>query len=127
MSIYTTLHISRNKALDAYQEATQKLPTNEELEEWLEAFCLKENFYNCVITNENNEDDYRLDGLTYSKFKELEQEEYTEPFTYSSLKRKIDWDDLHTLIGVDYYCQSDRIEDSEIFDIKQSDIEKYNL
>lgn len=58
-----------------------------------------------------------------------EEEEETIPLTYGLLSRKIYWYDLHTLIGVGYYALNDgfEIKDTEVFDIKISDAEKYGL
>lgn len=58
-----------------------------------------------------------------------DEEEETIPITYGILKRKIDWSDLHTLIGVGYYALKEgyEIKDTEVFEIKVSDAEKYGL
>lgn len=57
------------------------------------------------------------------------EEEKTIPLTYGLLNRKIDWEDLHTLIGVGYYSirEGYEIKDTEVFNIKVSDAERYGL
>ena len=46
-----------------------------------------------------------------------------------NLKRKICWDELHEIIGVDYYAMREGfvIEESEVFQIPVIVAEAYNL
>jgi len=79
-------------------------------------------------TTNNVEAHFIIDNFIQNGF-EKPEEEKTIPITYGLLNRKIDWEDLHTLIGVGYYALNEgfEIKDTEVFDIKVSDAEKYGL
>lgn len=50
-------------------------------------------------------------------------------FTYSFLRRKIDWEEFCKLTGVDYYATRNgfEIKDSDIFYITESKAKQFNL
>jgi hypothetical protein len=50
-------------------------------------------------------------------------------FSYAFLKRKLDWDEICRLTGVDYYAlnRGFEIKDNEIFEIEESIAKSYNL
>lgn len=50
-------------------------------------------------------------------------------FTYSFLRRKLDWEQFCDLTGIDYYAKRNgyEIEDSEIFYITESKAKQFNL
>jgi len=70
-----------------------------------------------------------LDEDEYIGSLEIEQEEETVSFTYSFLRRKLEWSDICELTGVDYYAINNgfEIKDSEVFEIKESKAKEYNL
>ena len=70
--------------------------------------------------------DFRLECV---RLIEIEEEKRKIPFTYAYLKRKICWEDLHKLIGVGFYALKEgfEIQDSEVFQIKESDAKTYDL
>ena len=57
------------------------------------------------------------------------QKEETVSFTYSFLRRKLDWEEFCNLTGIDYYAIKNgyRIEDNEIFKLTESQAKKFNL
>lgn len=71
-----------------------------------------------------DEDEY-IESL--KKSKELIEDKVS--FTYSFLRRKIDWAQFCDLTGIDYYAIRNGFElkDSEIFYITESQAKKYNL
>lgn len=56
-------------------------------------------------------------------------EEETISFSYSFLRRKLDWEQFCNLTGVDYYARANgfEIKDTENFDIKESKAKEFNL
>lgn len=50
MSALSTLHITRDKALAVWAEQTDGLPSNEELERFLDDY-LRDRLYNCVVVD----------------------------------------------------------------------------
>jgi hypothetical protein len=50
-------------------------------------------------------------------------------FTYSFLRRKLDWEEFCDLTGIDYYARANgyEIRDDEVFSIKESDTKRLNL
>lgn len=56
-------------------------------------------------------------------------EEETVSFTYSFLRRKLEWEDFCDITGIDYYAKKNgfEIKDHEIFEIKESVAEQYGL
>lgn len=59
--------------------------------------------------------------------KEVEEDKIS--FTYSFLRRKIDWEKFCDLTGIDYYAKANgwEVKDTEIFYITESQAKKYNL
>lgn len=70
-----------------------------------------------------DEDEY-IDSL-----KEAVIEDEKISFTYSFLRRKIDWEEFCDLTGVDYYAKREgyEIKDSEIFEISESKAKELGL
>lgn len=62
-------------------------------------------------------------------FKTEEVEEETVSFTYSFLRRKLEWEDFCDITGIDYYAKRNGygIKDHEIFEIKESTAKQYGL
>lgn len=80
--------------------------------------------------NISYESDSRYILCNLQKLIELEEvEEETFPFTAYTLQKQLGWGKFCDLTGVSHYakCGGYEINDSEIFYIKESDIEKYNL
>lgn len=78
----------------------------------------------------SNDEGWRLVENFILEMDEVEKiEEETIPITYSTLKRKIEWNELHEIIHVGYYALREgfEIKDTEIFHIPLSVVEKYNL
>ncbi len=55
--------------------------------------------------------------------------ESTIGFTYEYLKLKLDWLDICKITGLNEYCRSEgyEIKDSEVFNIKESIAQQFNL
>lgn len=70
---------------------------------------------------------YDEDGNEYRKCHKCKEE--TVSFTYSFLRRKLDWEDFCDLTGIDYYAKRNgfEIKDNEVFEITESNAKKYNL
>lgn len=85
------------------------------------AFQAGEDFgrHNAYDSNLLDEDEY-IESLN---------KESTIGFTYGYLKRKFEWDDICAITGLSYYCRAEgfTIEDSEVFQIKESIAKQYNL
>lgn len=58
MSAYTTLYITRKKALEIFYKETTNVPTDEKLESFMDNY-LKSRLHDCIITADNgpNDDD----------------------------------------------------------------------
>jgi len=58
-----------------------------------------------------------------------EPKEEEIPFSYSFLRRKLEWEQFCDLTGVGYYARNEgyEIKDSEIFEITESKAKQYNL
>lgn len=76
-------------------------------------------------TNDENidEEDY-INNLNKSVV-----EEDKISFSYSFLRRKLEWEQFCDLTGVNYYAKNEgyEIKDSEIFEITESKAKQYNL
>jgi hypothetical protein len=74
-------------------------------------------------TNADDENDY-INSLSQ---KVVEEDKIS--FTYSFLRRKIDWEEFCDLTGIDYYAKRNgyEIKDSEIFYIPESRAKQYDL
>lgn len=72
-------------------------------------------------------------GILVNKLQDFhfdkEGEEDKISFTYSFLRRKIDWEEFCDLTGIDYYAKANgwEVKDTEIFYITESQAKKYNL
>ena len=57
------------------------------------------------------------------------KKESTIGFTYEYLKLKLDWLDICKITGLNEYCRSEgyEIKDSEVFNIKESIAQQFNL
>jgi len=78
----------------------------------------------------NNYFDAPLDEDEYiESLKETVVEEGKISFTYSFLRRKLDWEQFCELTGVDYYALNNgfEIEDSEIFYITETQAKQLNF
>ena len=73
--------------------------------------------------------DKPLDEDEYIESLYFEIEESTIGFTYEYLKLKLNWDDICTITGLSLYCRNEGfdIKNSEIFRIKKSIAEQFNL
>lgn len=73
--------------------------------------------------------DKPLDEDEYIESLNVEIKESTIGFTYGYLKRKFDWDDICAITGLSYYCRNEgyEIEDSEVFQVKESIAKQFNL
>ena len=62
-------------------------------------------------------------------FKESVVEEDKISFTYSFLRRKIDWEEFCDLTGIDYYSIANgyKINDDDVFYITESKAKQFNL
>lgn len=129
MGAYSTLEVSRKKALEIWKTLCESNiePTDKQLEGIFENFCLYENLYNCSVNSytDEGEDDSSVESYVESEIRKL-QLPNSIPFTFAHLKRKIEWDELCDIIGVDYYNEN-KIQDTEVFDIEQEIIQQYNL
>lgn len=69
-----------------------------------------------------------LEDFLKNGFKE-EVEEETVSFTYSFLRRKLDWIEFCDITGIDYYATRNgfEIKDHETFEIKESIAKQYGL
>ena len=78
---------------------------------------------NGFFGNRANEDEY------INSLKPKEVEEDLISFTYSFLRRKLDWVEFCVLTGVNYYARSEgyEIKDNEVFEILESDAIKFGL
>jgi len=130
MSSYTSLFITRQKDLELYYKV-QYEPSNKELETFLEDFCLNEHYYNCGVYDYLSEKDngHEIQSMVECELEKRKQKEEVEPFTFSFLKRKLGWNLFCELTGTNVYCinEGSEINDSEIFYLKKSDVEKYGL
>jgi NADH:ubiquinone oxidoreductase subunit C len=70
-----------------------------------------------------DEDDY------INSLKETVIEEDKVSFTYSFLRRKIDWEQFCDLTGIDYYAKANgyEVKDNEVFYITESKAKQFNL
>lgn len=73
--------------------------------------------------------DAPLDEDEYIESLNPKIEEETIPFSYSFLRRKLEWEQFCDLTGVDYYATRNgyEIKDTEIFNIKESKAKEFNL
>ncbi len=73
--------------------------------------------------------DKPLDEDEYIESLYFEIEESTIGFTYEYLKLKLDWLDICKITGLNEYCRSEgyEIKDSEVFNIKESIAQQFNL
>lgn len=80
------------------------------------------------VTRDNTNGYFILEDFLKNGFKE-EVEEETVSFTYSFLRRKIDWEQFCDITGIDYYATRNgfEIKDHEIFEIKESIAKQYGL
>jgi len=78
-------------------------------------------------TRDNFQGSNVLEEFLRGDFENLKEE--TVSFTYSFLRRKLEWSDICELTGVDYYAINNgfEIKDSEVFEIKESKAKEYNL
>jgi len=125
MSIYTSLFISREKALVLYYMIRGNHPSNEELESFLEDFCLKERFYNCAVFDETPDADNssEIESMVLDKINQIKEEEVV-PFTAYHLLKNLTSDQFYQISGC---TRGYEPIDSEVFYIKKSDVEKYKL
>lgn len=73
--------------------------------------------------------DAPLDENEYIESLNPKIEEETVYFSYSFLRRKLDWEQFCDLTGVDYYALKNgyEIKDTEIFNIEESKAKEFNL
>lgn len=78
-------------------------------------------------TRDNFQGSNVLEEFLRGDFENLKEE--TVSFTYSFLRRKLEWSEFCDLTGVDYYAKNNgfEIEDTEIFNISESKAKEYNL
>jgi len=59
--------------------------------------------------------------------KQVDEEKIS--FTYSFLRRKLEWEDFCDLTGINYYATRNgfEIKDNEIFEITESEAKEYDL
>lgn len=80
------------------------------------------------VTRDNSNGYYILEDFLKNGFKKVVKEE-TVSFTYSFLRRKIDWEEFCDLTGISYYAKKDgyEIRDNEVFYIPESKAKAFGL
>lgn len=80
------------------------------------------------VTRDNINGSEILEDFLKNGFKE-EVEEETVSFTYSFLRRKLQWEDFCDITGIDYYAKRNgyEIKDHEIFEVKETVAKQYGL
>lgn len=78
---------------------------------------------------QNNYFDAPFDEDEYIKSLNPTIEEDKISFTYSFLRRKIDWEEFCDLTGIDYYAKANgfEIKDDDVFYIAESKAKQFNL
>lgn len=82
--------------------------------------------------------DVQENGMYFTEYDESEYidslkesviEEDKISFTYSFLRRKIDWEQFCDLTGIDYYAKAKgyEVKDDEVFYIAESKAKQFNL
>lgn len=74
-------------------------------------------------------DEKIFDWLSDENKEQATHKEDKISFTYSFLRRKIDWEKFCDLTGIDYYAKANgfEIKDSEVFYITESKAKQFNL
>lgn len=125
MSIYTTLSISRQKALELYHRVHSSI-TNEQLESFIEEYCMEGTCYNCMIIDNPN---YKDDTSQIFDLFDAAEKAKTVPFTFAYLERKLGWSVFCELTNTDEWCRNEGfdIRPEAVYYIKESDVRKHNL
>ena len=77
----------------------------------------------------NFTDQMIFNWLSDENQEQAKHEEEKVSFTYSFLRRKIDWEQFCDLTGIDYYAKANgyEVKDNEIFYITESKAKQFNL
>lgn len=106
------------------------MKTNQELYEKVMHYAhLLEDRLSYDETEEGREWGKLVNKLQEFNFDKAVIEEDKISFTYSFLRRKIDWEQFCNLTGIDYYAKANgyQINDNEVFYIAESKAKKLNL
>lgn len=81
------------------------------------------------VTRDNTKADEIIEDFILNGLKETVVEEEEISFSYSFLRRKIEWEEFCDLTGIDYYAKANgyEIKDDDIFRIKESKAKQFNL